>query len=280
MRKACADCGCLNPRDSSICKICGADFGLRRLLGSFGIFILVAGPTAAVLTLPFFFLARFEAEEIEALKALSASIQSLSIVLGIVVGAAWTWWTSKAFRQNALLRMRADRELAASKARPNVLVEIKAAQVSITGDPGLYLSGQISLENTGNSSAQLEYDNPVKIAGIEIAEMGGQSVRSFQELPIITAPRVVKIGPNTSEAQLAAVKHEAIDSNSKAVHPFFVRVPVPGVYLIDFLVPVDENRAEALQGEAKEGPRFFNGRTFVAVNPLQAPEVTNWVCQA
>lgn len=150
----------------------------------------------------------------ERFKNLGAGVQSWLIGLAVVVGGLWTLYTFGALGtvQRAKLEL---------FQQAQINIKIDAEQLRGCTD-GYCIAARVTISNAGRN-AHLDYArfDPFSVTKIEFNSDGTSRFG-----PTLTQPSLLS-GSRTLRTG------ESVD------YPFFVRVPEPGLYLLQFAVPLD-----------------------------------------
>ena len=176
--------------------------------------------------------------DITRIKDTLSAAQSAAVTLAIVVGGIWTLFTF--WGLGSINRSRAEqaviqRDLAQADV---VNVVVSATQVEAPDTPGLFVSGEVIIENDGSVSTTIPFDSRSLLIAQRLTEGSYEIVR---ETPLYAA----------DEPQ----RFWSLPPGGVTRLPFFEPVPGPGVYLIQFIAQTPNPNDDATYG----------GRTIVVV---------------
>jgi hypothetical protein len=183
---------------------------------------------------------------LERFKDYTAIAQNLLIAAAVVIGGLWTVYVFEALQT----RKKAEQELFAQAILD---VEVKAGQLEMDDQGGLYIAAMATIKNNGKRTGNidLKLTPPFRISKIAFSDTPDGGGRLDQS---ITARNVTRV--DTS----------AIASGSFDQFHMFVRVPDPGHYYVEFraaLMPAD--LADDKDIVVPKEPIFWWGATSVQV---------------
>lgn len=177
----------------------------------------------------------------ESFKNLAAGIQSWVFSLALLVGGGWTLYTFVTLD----LAKRAEKELFA---QAQVNVDVAARQeFRENGDPCIVAT--VKVTNAGGRNVFLDYsEKPFSVARVSFDKAGNSHLGD--ELPqdrLLWASRVLRAGETDQ-------------------YPFLRAVRDPGIYIIQFKVPVPkEEMPEHLKAGGPTGKIYWQGSTVVNI---------------
>jgi len=164
---------------------------------------------------------------LDALHTLADTLQSFAIGLGVLSGGVWTLYTFRSFHTSLRSRaelLKIEREL---KEQAVVTVDVDAAQAALPDDPRRFIQVSARLENHGNRNLRLDFGHDVlRVARVDTDEAQGLAATSV----ICSPAKAVDADSGT----LYDLEYTVVRAGQRRSHPFWVCVPDPGLYLIEF----------------------------------------------
>jgi hypothetical protein len=194
----------------------------------------------------------------------ASGIKSIVLAASVFIGGVWSWWKASEYMEHKLSRSIAERELQKLKNRPNIEVELSCSQFFNFDDSGLYIRGIVKLKNNGNFPAFIKYDSPIYITKLELSPEGERKVVQHYREEVITAPLFDKKDGNY---ELQCLRDQVLDPNCETSTNFIKKVRDPGLYLVEYRVPIDVERQCALEDVGKNmiSTRVYSNREYISI---------------
>lgn len=179
----------------------------------------------------------------------SAGVQSLLIALGVLIGAGWTVYLYLALRQEdnaatAFLRSQAELQslqLNVEKAQEESrrafgVVTLTTTPVGADSTGPCYLQVNATVSNGGNREIRLSFGGDSLYPPLNVAQVWVDSAHQFDFRSVAH----VQVHSFTQEGDtVLPMEQSRLLPGESSTYPFLVRIPRPGVYLVQFRVPVD-----------------------------------------
>jgi hypothetical protein len=177
----------------------------------------------------------------ESFKDLAAGIQSWIISIAVLVGGGWTLYTFVALE----MTKRAEKELF-GQAQVNIKIAAKQEEIE-SGEPCVVAI--VELTNAGGRNVFLDYsEKPFVVKRVSFDQAGNSYPREVLRQPNISASRVLRAGETVQ-------------------YPFLVLVQDPGMYIVQFEVPLPRAEMEEhLKRGGPEGKIYWQGSTVLNVS--------------
>jgi hypothetical protein len=192
---------------------------------------------------------------IEKFKDITAGLQSVAIIVVAIVGGIWTFYVFHIFAQ----KEKAQSELEDLKRKLQLIVievQLEAKQHRIANDKNRYIQVRADLANKGNLRTTLLLSDSLTLMRAKIGkeiELDPDSLRKFS------------VVSSRKENNFRAYGLVMRAGETQRI-PFLLKVDDPGIYYLDFLVPVDENDPSIAHFPKEHRPVFWGSSTYVAVD--------------
>jgi len=176
----------------------------------------------------------------ERLNNLSAGIRNIVIAIALLVGGVWTAWTFNALDQID----KANAELQRSRAgQVNIHLSMSASQVTATRPDYRGVIVEIRVSNSGLVPVgMLLYENPLKISKVAVNGNGLLYATEIVELEAYGP-----LGPKPEDASFQPGL--TVQAGSETYLSYYAEFRHPGIYMVDFYVPVEEKIRDVLREE-------------------------------
>jgi hypothetical protein len=173
----------------------------------------------------------------ERFKDVTAGVQSIVLTLGVIIGGIWTIYTFSALGN-------VEKAKAELFKQAVIDTEIEAKQESLGPEPGFYISINIKLTNRGNRNTYFDFTRTtLKVFRVGFEESGGKGSEAGTQIE-----EFLQVLPGSEGMVLR--------TGGTVSRPLFVKVPMAGLYLITFEVPVSDTDMQVYKesgGKENEG---------------------------
>lgn len=175
-------------------------------------------------------------------------VKDMVFALAALVGGVWAILLFMSLHRVELAKAK----LAALKHLPDVQVEIDGAELFIPDDTAHYVRADVRVANTGNRSTILDFRGrrPFSVARVTWSDAGQRAFKPLADSPIYT---FVVLG---NEERMDSLQRSELLPGDHRVYSFVARVDEPGLYFVEFHVPVSD-------AEGNRKGWTYKGSTFV-----------------
>lgn len=203
-------------------------------------------------------LARIRTIDPERFNNFCSGIQSIVVSLAVILGGLWTYFTFRTFRQTA--KAEAEISVMERQLREQAAfdLDIDVAQESLPGDSAHYASISVRMKNVGNRNARIDFK---------------KSVLSVDRVHFDNKGKMISSGAKISFKMQSDDEGVVVRANTSETIPFFVKLPGPGLYLLNFYSQVspEEMQIAAQAGVPERARISWNRSRFFVVKPTTTP---------
>ena len=169
-------------------------------------------------------------ESAERFKNVAAGVQSIAVTLAVIIGGVWTLYTFSALGTKS----RAEAELFQQAV---LAIKVEARQESLKAEQGRFIAAIATVENKGNRNTFLDF----------------RELKPFRVLPVVFddagrgEPNPLAAIEVTAPVTYVTVRRGAVES-----FPMFVRVPKPGLYVVEFKAPLSPEEIKVHEASAHD----------------------------